>query len=270
MRPDEVRLERREVDLDHAVEEALGVGVDLGVVAQVLGVRGRRGRRALRARSPSGTSPCCASYGNSEHVAPISAPMLQIVALPVAEIDSRAGPEVLDDRAGAALHVRMPATLRMTSFGAAQPDSSPVRRTPISFGTRVLNGQPAITSTASRAADADRDHAEPAGVRRVRVGADHHPAGERVVLEHDLVDDPAARLPEADAVLRATRCAGTRRPREFASSAAARSASAPTRAWIRWSQCTVVGTATVGSPASMNCSSAICAVASCIATRSGR
>ena len=40
------------------------------------------------------------------------------------------------------------------------------------------------------AADADRDHAEPAGVRRVAVGADHHPAGERVLLEHDLVDDP--------------------------------------------------------------------------------
>ena len=34
-------------------------------------------------------------------------------------------------------------------MGAAQPDSAPVRRTPISFGTRVLNGHPAITSTAS-------------------------------------------------------------------------------------------------------------------------
>ena len=45
-----------------------------------------------------------ASYGKSEHVAPISAPMLQIVALPVAEIDSVPGTEVLDDRAGAALH----------------------------------------------------------------------------------------------------------------------------------------------------------------------
>ncbi len=41
----------------------------------------------------------------------------------------------------------------------------------------------------------------PPAFGRVAVGADHHPAGERVVLEHDLVDDPAARLPEADAVL---------------------------------------------------------------------
>ena len=44
---------------------------------------------------------------------------------------------------------------------------------------------------------------------------------------------------------------------------------APTLAMIRWSQCTVDGTAVVGRPAVMNCSSAICAVASCIATRSG-
>ncbi len=56
----------------------------------------------------------------------------------------------------------------------------------------------------------------------------------------------------------------------FVSSATCMSASAPTRAWMRWSQCTVVGTATDGIFASMNCSSAICAVASCIATRSGR
>ena len=57
---------------------------------------------------------------------------------------------------------------------------------------------------------------------------------------------------------------------EFTSSAFAMSAAAPTRAWMRWSQCTVLGTCTCGRPAVMNCSSAICAVASCMATRSGR
>ena len=34
----------------------------------------------------------------------------------------------------------------------------------------------------------------------MRVGADHHAAGERVVLEHDLVDDARAGLPEARAI----------------------------------------------------------------------
>ncbi len=47
------------------------------------------------------------------------------------------------------------------------------------------------------------------------------------------------------------------------------SASAPERARIRWSQWTVVGTAVVARPDSMNWSTAICAVASCMATRSG-
>ena len=75
--------------------------------------------------------------------------MLQIVALPVAEIDSAPGPKYSTIAPVPPFTVRMPATLRMTSFAAAQPESSPVRRTPITFGTRVLNGQPAITSTAS-------------------------------------------------------------------------------------------------------------------------
>ena len=51
--------------------------------------------------------------------------------------------------------------------------------------------------------------------------------------------------------------------------AAGRSLSAPASAWIRWSQCTDEGTAAVARPAFMNCSSAIWAVASCMATRSG-
>ena len=37
----------------------------------------------------------------------------------------------------------------MTSFGDDQPDSEPVRCTPMSFGQRTLNGHPVITSTAS-------------------------------------------------------------------------------------------------------------------------
>ena len=54
---------------------------------------------------------------------------------------------------------------------------------------------------AVRAADADREHAEAAGVRRVRVGRDHEAAGKGVVLEDDLVDDARAWLPEPESVL---------------------------------------------------------------------
>ena len=75
--------------------------------------------------------------------------MLQIVALPVAEIDSAPGPKYSTIAPVPPFTVRMPATLRMTSFGEVQPDSEPFRCTPMSFGTLVLKGQPAITSTAS-------------------------------------------------------------------------------------------------------------------------
>ncbi len=75
--------------------------------------------------------------------------MLQIVALPVAEIDSQPGPKYSTIAPVPPFTVRMPATLRITSFGAVHPDSRPVRCTPTTFGTFVLNGQPAITSTAS-------------------------------------------------------------------------------------------------------------------------
>ena len=143
-----------------------------------------------------------ASYGNSDVVAPISAPMLQIVPLPVAEIESAPGPWYSMIAPVPPSTVRMRATSRMTSFGArparqraGEPDADDLRPADV-------EREPGHHVDGVGAADADGDHAEAAGVGRVRVGADHHPAGEGVVLEHDLVDDPAARAPEADAVLR--------------------------------------------------------------------
>src|SRR6266550_2854218 len=107
------------------------------------------------------------SNGNTEVVAPSSAPMLQIVPFPVALIDSAPGPKY------SMILLVPPLTVRRVQ-----------RKVMMSFG----------------AAHADREHPEAAAVGRVGVGADHEPAGEGVVLEDDLVDDPGARLPEADPV----------------------------------------------------------------------
>ena len=49
------------------------------------------------------------------------------------------------------------------------------------------------------AADADGAGAEPAGIWRVRVGADNQLAGKGVILQHDLMDDAGARAPETEA-----------------------------------------------------------------------
>lgn len=63
--------------------------------------------------------------GKREVVAPISAPMLQIVAMPVQEIESTPGPKYSIIAPVPPLTVKMPATLRMMSFGDVQPESLP-------------------------------------------------------------------------------------------------------------------------------------------------
>ena len=75
--------------------------------------------------------------------------MLQMVALPVAEMVSAPGPKYSTMAPVPPVTVSMRATSRMTSLGDDQPESRPVSRTPMTFGQRTLNGKPVITSTAS-------------------------------------------------------------------------------------------------------------------------
>ena len=75
--------------------------------------------------------------------------MLQIVALPVAEMLSAPGPKYSTIAPVPPSTVSTRATSRMTSFGLDQPLSEPVSLTPMTFGQRTLNGKPVITSTAS-------------------------------------------------------------------------------------------------------------------------
>ena len=90
-----------------------------------------------------------ASYGNTEVVAPTSAPMLQIVAFPVALMVAAPGPKYSTIAPVPPLTLRRPATRRMTSLGDAQPDNDPVRWTPMRRGHRTLKGKPVMTSIAS-------------------------------------------------------------------------------------------------------------------------
>ena len=142
------------------------------------------------------------SYGKIEVVAPSSAPMLRDRALAGAGERLRAGPEVLDHAIGAALHGEDLAHLQdhvlrrrpaVELPGEAHADEARVEHLP---------GEARHHVDGVRAAHAAREHAEPAGVGRVRVGADHHAAREGVLLEHDLMDDARAGSPEADAVAR--------------------------------------------------------------------
>ena len=89
------------------------------------------------------------SNGNTDVVAPISAPMLQMVALPVALTAAMPGPKYSTIDPVPPATVRIWARRRMTSLGEVQPDIEPVRRTPIIVGQRSPKVPPVMTSTAS-------------------------------------------------------------------------------------------------------------------------
>src|SRR5919202_5663368 len=84
-----------------------------------------------------------------EHVAPISAPIFVIVALPVQLIDFEPGPKYSIIAFVPPDTVSSEATRSIISFGAVQLLSSPVKYTPIRLGYKSSHGMPAIVSAAS-------------------------------------------------------------------------------------------------------------------------
>src|SRR6476620_1479543 len=171
--------------------------------------------------------------------------MLQIVALPVAEMDSAPSPNYSTIAPVPPFTVRMPATFRITSFDAAQPESEPRRRTPMSCGTRVLNGHPAMTSTASAPPTPIATMPSPPALGVWLSVPIIIPPGNAYCSSTTwwMMPEPGFQKPMPYLALTDRKNSYTS---EFTSSALRMSASAPTRAWIRWSQCTVLGTATVG------------------------
>ncbi len=82
-------------------------------------------------------------------VAPISAPILQIVPLPVHESEVAPSPKYSTIAPVPPFTVSMPATFKIISFADVQPLSLPVNFTPIILGNFNSHGSPAITSHAS-------------------------------------------------------------------------------------------------------------------------
>ena len=89
------------------------------------------------------------SYPKVLVVAPISAPILQMVPFPVQLIAIAPSPKYSTTAPVPPFTVNIPATFNITSLGAAHPLSLPVSFTPISLGILSSQGKPAITSQAS-------------------------------------------------------------------------------------------------------------------------
>jgi hypothetical protein len=199
VRADQVRGERVEVDADDLVVVALRVRQDLVVGPQERRVlRGEVGDLLALGRLEVASHRLVVGEqrgGRADlgtHVAD--------GALAGGGDGLGTGAEVLDDRARAALDREDLGDLEDHVLGRAPARQRPGELDADEPGHAQVPGHADHHVHGVRAADADGDHAETAGVGGVGVGPDHHPAGEGVVLEHDLVDDAAARLPEAHAV----------------------------------------------------------------------
>ncbi len=127
-----VRFQGVEVDLNHLIEVRGGVGVfriALEVLGDPIGHRGHFG--ATGAFQVSAHAIVVAESAGS---APISAPMLAMVPLPVQLRLSAPGPKYSTMAPVPPFTVRIPATFRITSLLAVQPFIFPVSFTPISLG----------------------------------------------------------------------------------------------------------------------------------------
>ena len=103
MRPDHVRLELREIDLEHAIVVPLGIRFSLRIGFEQVRYRSTSGTRSPR-RVALRYSHVRSSAGKIDVVAPSSAPILVIVALPVALIVRAPGPMYSTIAVGAAGH----------------------------------------------------------------------------------------------------------------------------------------------------------------------
>merc|ERR1719354_942803 len=87
--------------------------------------------------------------GKREVDAPTSAPILQIVLIPVQDKESIPGPKYSRTAPVPPFTESSEATFKITSFGEDQSGKEPVRRMPKTFGYFTSNGKCAMTSTAS-------------------------------------------------------------------------------------------------------------------------
>ena len=200
VRPGYVGLELGQVDLDDAVKACAGIVVDAGVGGEQARARAGQVGYGAAARRPQVRLHARVVREHRARRADLGA-HVGYRRLARAADRSRAGPKVLDDRVRPARHRKLGRDAQYdvlwggpAAEPAGQADAYPPRAQHLPRHAGHHLGR-------IDAADADGHHAQAAGVGRMRVRADHQPAGKRIVLEHDLVYDARARPPKAASVL---------------------------------------------------------------------
>ena len=198
MRPIDQRLEVRQVDFDDLVVVGSLVGAQfishcIGSSGDVLATGGTQILGHVVVVSEHGT--CRADFGT--HVAD------RCFAGGRDRVSTRS--EVFDDGAGAAFDGEQPCHLQDDIFRARPTGQRSGETNTNDLGPTHIERKARHHVDCIGAADSDCHHAQSAGIGSVAVGADHHAAGEGVVLEDDLVDDAAPGTPESNAVFGAHR-----------------------------------------------------------------
>ena len=196
----EVGLEGAQVNLDDLVEVLLGTRIHLGVTGQMLG-------DAVGKLRHIGTARGAQVAGHAFVVAegrgrgPDFGAHVADGALSGAAHRVGALAKVLDDAAGSALHGEDAGHLEDDVLGAGPPAHLTGQLDADQLGELELPRHAGHDVHGVGTTHTDGDHAEATRIHGVAVRADHHAAGEGVILKHHLVDDAGPRLPEADAVL---------------------------------------------------------------------
>ena len=187
-----------QVNLDDLVVELLGLLLDLGVGLEQVLVLFSDGDQVL---ASGGAQVGGHAVVIGEHVAGGAQLGAHVAdrALAGGGNRGRAGAEVLDDGVGSAGHGELVGQLdddvlrrRPAAHGAGELDADDA-------GVAHLPGQAGHNVGGVRSTHADGQGTQAAAVHRVGVGANDESAGEGVLFQHHLVDDPGTGPPEAHA-----------------------------------------------------------------------
>ncbi len=200
MRPDDVRLERAQVEPDDPLVVGFRIRLDLRVRRQQVLMRAHQRHQIVATGRPQVSRHALVSGEHRGGCAELGAHVRDRRLAGRADA-ARARSYVFHDRVGAAGHREL----------ARDVEDHVLGRGPAAELAGQINGDVSRIEHLPRqagdhldrvgTADADRTCTEAARIRGVRIGADDQLARKRVILQHDLVNDPGARLPEAASVL---------------------------------------------------------------------
>ena len=200
MWPDDVRFQGGQIDLHDLIKVLFGRFQHLGIGDQKLAVRFCK-LRDVRTIHQVEIGHHLLIKGEDRGRRPKFSPHIRNGAFTSRTDRLRAGTEVFDNLVRAALHGQQPTDVEDHVLGGRPPVQLPRQPDPNQFGVQHFPRQSRHDFPRVSAADADREHAQAAPVRCMRIGPDNQPTGERVVLQYDLMDDPGAGFPEPDPVL---------------------------------------------------------------------